>query len=342
MTAPAGRAVSVPVRIHNFDYAAADIRLHLTPPAGWVATGSWPNLMIHLPPDGEATYLVTVTPPAAAAAGDHADIELLAESTRLAGGAFRHRAILHPTVGAPAPAPRISVHATALYSDGLPPLFWIEAGADAFYRVEVSDRSDFTQVNFSSGSRPIPAGVDAFALPSAAWRRLVTPPTRQLYYRLRTAQDATWAVVHESAVASLTLSPAWPPAGPEITALHGLSPAAPAQPFSVAPAFRVHTMPNFYYAVEVATSEELFDDERLSCNEHNFFSSWFGSSVVPARRLRSDSGHAIYHLPEPAWDRLKQEFIDGRAQQLHYIVRQAGVPSQLFGTIHSSTHASIT
>src|SRR5947199_147875 len=118
-------------------------------PMRWAGTTcmSFPGLQPRArSPRTGSTSCGTSTLTAAAAAGDHADIELLAESTRLAGGAFRHRAILHPTVGAPAPAPRISVHATALYSDGLPPLFWIEAGADAFYRVEVSDRSDFTQV----------------------------------------------------------------------------------------------------------------------------------------------------------------------------------------------------
>jgi hypothetical protein len=347
LNTPAGSPVSFPVRLHDFDYAVAPIRMHLTVPAGWTATGSWPNVLVTLPADREAIYYVTVTPPAAAAAGARGDVEVLAEATRLAGGAFRHRAILRTTVGAPSPPPRISVHASTLYSAGLPPLFRIESGADAFYELEVSDRPDFYILSrsrigapyFTSGLRPVAAGVDVYALPALAWDQLVTPPTRQLYYRLRTFPDRTGSVVHETGVASLTITPAWPPTGPEISPLHPLSPPAPAPLFSVAPAFRVHTMPNFYYAVEVATREALFDDERLSCNEHNFFSSWFGSSTVPARRLRSERGHAIYHLPEPAWDRLKQEFVDGRAQRLHYIVRQARQPSELFGTLHSSTHA---
>ncbi|HYT14188.1 MAG TPA: M23 family metallopeptidase [Candidatus Nitrosopolaris sp.] len=347
LNTPAGSPVSFPLRLHDFDQLVAPIRMHLTVPAGWTATGSWPGVFVNLPAGNDAIYQVTVTPPAAAAMGDHADIEVLAESTRLAGGAFRHRAILRTTVANPPPTPRISINAATLYSDGLPPLFRIESGPDRWYEVEVSSRSDFFGRSsergggqyFTTGSRPIPTGVDTYALPVVAWSQLVTPPTKQLYYRLRSSPDATWGVTHETGLASISISPAWPPDGPEITPVHLISPPAPALAFSVAPAFRLHTMPNFYYAVEVATREELFDDERLSCNEHNFFSSWFGNSAVPARRLRSDRGHAIYHLPEPAWDRLKQEFAAGRAQRLHYIVRQARTPSDLFGTIHSSTHA---
>ena len=90
--------------------------------------------------------------------------------------------------------------------------------------------------------------------------------------------------------------------------------------------------------MEVATDAALFDGRRL-VSEHTFFSSWFGNSLVPGRQLRSVHGYALYQVPDVVWDRLRQEFLTGRANRLYYRVRQAAVAAEIMSAGASSTHA---
>lgn len=352
-----GSAVDVRVRLQLLDNRAGNVELRIAGvPAGWTAVGNWPLVagvgIVMMPAGGSRAFTLTVTPPVGAAEGDTADIKVVARSGRLP--AFRDSVVVHIlATSVPPLGPRITANDSQIFQLSLPPFFRVETAGDLEYDVHVSDAPDFhdgsrsqSDSNFFSSRRGIagipgaalqaPLGSAVYDLPVVPWERLAALPNQRLYYRVLTSPDATWTIVHRSVTVWADVVPDWPVNGPTIEAPHGLDPL-----FVIPPAFRLHVARDFYYAVEVATDPELFDNDVKRRNEHMFFSSWFGNSLVPPRPLRAPSGHAVYHLPEPAWSQIRQEFVSGRAAQLHYIVRQAAVPAELFGTLHSSSLAHI-
>jgi len=358
---PAQVAVDFPVRLQLLDHQAATVDVVISGAAlaaGWTAVGDWaPPAPVALAA-GQARFLrVQVTPPVGAVG--FADIQITARSRRLT--TCSDVVTLRTNVG-PAPAvPSVAASATLALQDGPAPFFHIRTARDSEAAVEVSTdrnffdgsaaRNDLNTFSSRRGAPLIPGQVlhtvtDAlrYELPQLAWDRLTGLPITRLYYRTLTSPDPTWNVVHQSAISQIDIQPAWPQAGPTITPLYpglNLNAPAPALPFGIPPAFLLRVAPGTYFAVEVATEQPLFDDERHRVNEHNFFSSWFGSSVVPPRQLFSKTGWAVYQVPEPAWDRLRPEFAAGRAVQLYYIVRQAYTPGELFGTVHSSSFVAL-
>ena len=207
--------------------------------------------------------------------------------------------------------PGLSIRTTAAAKRlGPAPTFQINPTPNEFYAVEVAIRAelfdsanhgrDRMPTNFYASWQDTPfMSVPTYTLPAAVWERLQIGT--RLYYRLWTsASNVSWVnyqttVVDANAdnapfieIQTAQSSPQ-PPfiTGPQRMA-HG----------STAPTFQINSSPNGFYAVEVATQAELFDDTNHGRDRDtdNFYASWQDTPFMSA---------SSYTLPSAVWQRLQ-------------------------------------
>lgn len=205
------------------------------------------------------------------------------------------------------------------------PTFQINPGGNSYYAVEVATRADlFDQAGHGSernqsnfyGSWQDTALMNgtSYILPTTVWNRIKTAD--RLYFRIFTSASSSDWVNYEVSTpySQATSAPSLQITGASSSI--GTTPSTEAPTISgpailnrgaVAPTFQIGIGGNTYYAVEVATRSDLFDQnghggERRSSN---FYGSWSDTALMNS---------PTYRLPTPVWDRLKS------ASRLYYRV----------------------
>ncbi|MGB9927608.1 MAG: S8 family serine peptidase [Methanosarcina sp.] len=202
---------------------------------------------------------------------------------------------------------------SSISRNGQAPTFQINTGGRRFYAVEVATRAELfnnsahgserNQNNFYASWTIGLESTTPYTLPTDVWDRLKAAD--RLFYRLHVADDNSWSnygntVDDEQAESapsiqilgsSGTSGGSVPSAGPSIIGPSSISRNGQA------PTFQINTGGRRFYAVEVATRAELFNNSAHGSerNQNNFYASWTTGleSTTP------------YTLPTDVWERLK-------------------------------------
>ena len=219
-----------------------------------------------------------------------------------------------PTIEGPASIPIV----------GGAPRFRVNPGPGRYFAVEVATEAALfnyaengtrrTESNFYGSWKTPPFQLASaypaeYTLPDTVWQRLKSSGATDLFYRLwatsgsnswvsqkttiSDAQAASAPCVHLAAAQSTTI-----PASSAVPSISADSVAV-----GTPPRFRVNPGPGKYFAVEIATRAELFNNAVYGSqrNDDNFYASWkmrpFGyASAYPA----------VWTMPSAAWLRLSR------------------------------------
>jgi metacaspase-1 len=229
---------------------------------------------------------------------------------------------------------------TSVPVNGGPPRFRINPGPNRYYAVEFATRPelfDYTANNSQRSdatfyaswkTKPYPRASSYpadYELPADVWQRLKNAGA-QLFYRIWCTESPTaWVNAHSSIRDSEAVTAPSIRITPATVSTEAGSPSIVPSATSVPngatpPRFIVDPGPGRYYAVEITTRANLFNNavNGSQRTDDNFFMTW---RVKPY--LSAPAYPATFDLPVAAWDRLRRN-----STQLYYRLWATDSPDQ--------------
>ena len=204
-----------------------------------------------------------------------------------------------PSIAAPAQVPRTAPPPQFAVSSGDNLYFAVEVAADALlFDAQAHGANRTSGTFYGSWTTGLLLSGSSYTLPADVWQSLSGAAV--LYYRLLTsaAPDKWVTPAATSPNANAKNAPSIEILAPGAPADLSIQAPASCSRSGPPPVFSVHTGANQFYAIEVATSANLFDQANSQAlrNAQNFYASWASAGLI---------GTPSFQMPQSAWDGLK-------------------------------------